>query len=153
MKRGPPTKYSWQYGRGARAARARSRWIADVAGVRNTKKACFRLVQLVPEQNGRNGRRGVFAGRLCGKNPRPDSDGSGARSMKGWHRSRYDRRENGKFSMGMDSIARCIRKAGMVPGVWLCPVNPEVMPFEAGFLRRAFPGHEWHINYAPANRR
>ncbi|MFQ8806253.1 MAG: hypothetical protein ACLR8Y_15685 [Alistipes indistinctus] len=65
---------------------------------------------------------------------------------EGWHRSRYDWRENGKFSMGMDSIARCIRKAGMVPGVWLCPVNPEVMPFEAGSPRRVFPA-EWYINY------
>ena len=34
----------------------------------------------------------------------------------------------------------------MVPGVWLCPVNPEVMPFEAGSPRRVFPA-EWYINY------
>ena len=118
------------------AMQARSRWIADVAGVRNTKKPVFGWCSWYRSKTDVTAEEVCSLADYVGKN-RDRIPMEVVQIDEGWHRSRYDWRENGKFSMGMDSIARCIRKAGMVPGVWLCPVNPEVMPFEA----------EWYINY------
>ena len=127
------------------AMQARSRWIADVAGVRNTKKPVFGWCSWYRSKTDVTAEEVCSLADYVGKN-RDRIPMEVVQIDEGWHRSRYDWRENGKFSMGMDSIARCIRKAGMVPGVWLCPVNPEVMPFEAGSPRRGFPA-EWYINY------
>jgi len=127
------------------AMQARSRWIADVAGVRNTKKPVFGWCSWYRSKTDVTAEEVCSLADYVGKN-RDRIPMEVVQIDEGWHRSRYDWRENGKFSMGMDSIARCIRKAGMVPGVWLCPVNPEVMPFEAGSPRRVFPA-EWYINY------
>lgn len=41
----------------------------------------------------------------------------------GWQKQYYDWNEAGKFSLGMDSLARSIRQAG-ITGVWLSPVAP-----------------------------
>lgn len=44
----------------------------------------------------------------------------------GWQRAWGDWRENEKFACGLESVARSIREAGFLPGIWMAPfsLNP-----------------------------
>ena len=105
------------------AQEGKDRWLAEVAGVNLTKKPVYGWCSWYRSMRNITQEDILAMTDYLGKN-RNKLPMEVFQIDDGWQKQYYDWNEAGKFSLGMDSLARSIRQAGMVPGVWLSPVAP-----------------------------
>jgi len=118
------------------AQEGKDRWLAEVAGVNLTKKPVYGWCSWYRSMRNITQEDILAMTDYLGKN-RNKLPMEVFQIDDGWQKQYYDWNEAGKFSLGMDSLARSIRQAGMVPGVWLSPVAPNPGWDRGGWL---FPG-------------